>query len=134
MLKKWILLAIALVLCLFAGVGLYGLLFAGAAFFVSFPRFAPCRWYEVIIGALASSITFLLVGDSPVLFWGLLAVAAVSLSLTSLWKTLVFGIGAFFMLRYNVGPEIYISLFIGMIWNAILVFTCEKFYGTIKIS
>ena len=133
MLKKWILLAIALVLCLFAGVGLYGLVFAAAALFVSFPRFMPCRWYEVIMGALASSIAVLVAGDSSLLFWGLLAVAAVSLSITSLWKTILLGIAAFFLLRFEAEAVIYVTLFIGIIWNAILVFTYERFYGTIKL-
>ena len=134
MLKKWILLAMALVLCLLVGVGIYGLAFAAAAFFVSFPKYAPCRWYDIVIGALASSIVVLLTGDSIILFWGLLAVTAVSLSLTSLWKTVLLGIAAYCMLRFDVNPEIYVSLFIGIIWNAILVFTYGKIYGTISIT
>ena len=134
MLKKWILLTIALLLCLVTGVGVYGLVFAAAAFFVSFPRFAPCRWFGIVMGALISSIAVLLAGDSSVLFWGLLSVAAISLSIISLWKTVLLGTAAFFLLRFDIEAVIYVPLFIGVIWNAILVFTYGKIYDTIEVT
>lgn len=129
---KLVILLLGLLACIAAGVGKEGLIFLAAAFFVSFPKFAVCRWYEPILGALASGVISLLAGGGNILFWGLLIVAAMSLSLTSIWKTILFTAMSGFMLWADVETNIYVAAFIGIIWNAILGFTYEKFYGKIE--
>ena len=59
--------------------------------------------------------------------------AAMSQSLTSLWKTVLFTALDGIMLWAEVGAEIYVAAYIGIIWNAILDFTYEKIYAKIDI-
>ncbi|MGN1097767.1 MAG: hypothetical protein ACI4SS_02600 [Clostridia bacterium] len=134
MFKQIILTAAALGLCYLAGVPIAGLCFAAAAFFVSFPRLAKCQWYEIVIGALLCNIAAMLAGDNTFVFWGLLLTAALAVSLCSLWKTFLLCAAAWVMLSMDTSPEIYISLFAGIAWNAILVFTYEKICGKIESS
>ncbi len=132
--KRIILTLAALLLCILAGVGTEGLCFAAAAWFAAFPRFIECDWYYIVIGALASSCAVILTGDSPLIFWVLLLSALAALSLYDLKKTVLLGAAAWLMLHFNIPPLVYVSLFVGLIYNAILVFTYEKICGTIKVS
>ena len=127
-------LALGLVLCIFTGAFWEGLLFLGAAFFVSAPKLPRCRWYEVALGAQAGAVVYLLAGDSRLVFWGLFAIAVGALSLQSLWKTVLVALGALAMLKWDAAAIVYVNLFIGIIWNAILDFTYQKIYGTIKVN
>lgn len=104
--------------CALLGAWREGLLFLGAALFVSLPEFPVCRWYGVAIGGLAAGAAELLAGDGAVLFWALTATALIALSLRSLPKTAILTAAGWVMLKNGVGPEIYVPLYIGVIYNA----------------
>ncbi len=131
--KRLLLIAAAVFLCWLAGIPAEGAVFASAAFFISFPRLPQCRWYDIVIGALASDCIAMFFGESSIVFWGLLLISAAAVSLTNLPKTALLCVLGWLLLKIGTPPSIYVSLFIGIIWNAILAFTYEKICDTIKI-
>ncbi|MCH5188112.1 MAG: hypothetical protein J1F63_06885 [Oscillospiraceae bacterium] len=83
------------------------------------------KWSVVLLGALVADIAAMIVGGSTVVFWGLLMAAAVILSLRSLPRAAVLAAAAFLVLRLDIEPAVYVSLFLGVIWSGILLFTSE---------
>ena len=110
-----------------------GVLPAGAAFMLGCLLISArtVQWSGVLLGALVADITAMVVGESTVVFWGLMIAAAVILSLRSLPRAALIVAAAFLVLRLNVEPAVYISLFLGVIWSGILLFTSDKNYGII---
>lgn len=129
---KFFVITAAAGLCLIPGLRLPGLMFAAACLFVPGIAEKGGGWPSVIIGALSCDIIAMLSGEGKLLFWGLTVCAVVGLSLISLPKAALLALAAYALLRFEAGAAVYVSLFIGVIWNVILLFTYEKKYDIIK--
>lgn len=126
MIKQFLPLAAVLAACVFLGV------FPAAAAFMLGCLLTSARtvqWHTVILGALVTDIAAMIVGESAVVFWGLLLAAVIILSLRSLPRAAVLAAAAFLVLQLEIEPAVYLSLFLGVIWSGILLFTSEKNCG-----
>ncbi len=121
-----------LLICYFAGVFTHGLCFAAAEWFVWLPRRGNQGWYALVIGALVSSLLTMLSGESTTVMWILIFTGAAALSLADLRKCALFVTGAWLLINIGAPTEVYVSWYIGIIWNAILYFTYEKINVIIK--
>ncbi len=123
-----------LLICYLAGVFTHGLCFAAAEWFVWLPRRSGQGWYTIVTGALVSSLLILLSGESVAVMWILIFTGAAALSLIDLRKCVLFVAGAWFLINIGAPAEVYVSWYIGVIWNAILSFTYEKINVIMKAS
>ncbi len=130
--KKFFEFVLGVLVCALVGVWREGLIFLLAGLFVGLPKPPEIRWYALALGGLLSGIVISVAGNSVPMFWALTVTAAMSLALSSLPRTaLLTGIG-WLLLKNGIGAEIYVPLYIGVIYNAILVFTYGEIYGKIK--
>ncbi len=124
--KKYFAVLFGLGICALLGVWREGLMFFCAALFVSLPRPPVCRWYGVVLGGLLAAVGTLAAGDSVPMFWALTAAALTALSLRSLPRTVILAGLSWLMLRNDVGPEIYVPFFVGVIYNAAVEFALNE--------
>ena len=125
------LLPILAVLAIFFFIGMFP---AGAAFALGCLLISArtVQWSSLLLGAIISDTMAMIVGESTVVFWGLLTAAVIILSLRSLPRAAVLALAAFLVLRLDIRPTVYVSLFLGVIWSGILLFTSEKRYDIIN--
>ena len=117
-----------LAVCFFIGVFPAAAAFALGCLLISA---RTVQWSSLLLGAIIADTAAMIVGESTVVFWGLLLAAVIILSLRSLPRAAVLALAAFIVLQLETEPNVYIPLFLGVIWSGILLFTSEKKYDII---